>query len=80
MALRLNGEDERLRRADFAAVATLAGMRALDANAMMDELLERLTIAIDTIEVPAPCSQSATAQIMITKTLEICRQRIMSFK
>ncbi|MDO8273519.1 MAG: HipA domain-containing protein [Gammaproteobacteria bacterium] len=80
MALTLNGKDERLKRADFVAVATLASMRTIDANAAMDELLQRLNIAIDTIEVPAPCRQSPAAQIMITKTLEICRQRIMSFK
>ena len=42
MALKLSGKDERLRRTDFVALATLAGLRAGDAQAAIDDVLQRL--------------------------------------
>ena len=46
MALKVNGKDDRLRRTDFRALATTAGARASDADAAMDEIIERLKEAI----------------------------------
>ena len=80
MALKLAGKDERLRRADFLALATLAGLRAGDANRAIDEVLLRLPAAIDSVAVPAACSREAGAAAIIGKTLEICRGRVRSFK
>ena len=37
MALKLNGKDERLKRADFLGVSAIAGLRAADTNAAIDD-------------------------------------------
>jgi serine/threonine-protein kinase HipA len=79
MALKLNGKDERLRRADFVAMATLAGLRAGDANNAMDEILQKLTTAMDLLHVPHACKQSDATAAMTAKALEICRSRISTF-
>ena len=47
MALKLNGKYDRLRRADFRALAVTAGLRASDADAAIDELVSVLARALD---------------------------------
>ena len=79
MALKLNGKDERLRRADFVAVATLAGLRAGDANEAMDQLLHGLRAALDSLSVPAQCLSEKNAAATVAKVLDLCRGRIESF-
>jgi serine/threonine-protein kinase HipA len=49
MALKLNGKDDRLRRTDFKALATTAGLKAGDAHAAIDDLVGRFTGALDVI-------------------------------
>ncbi|MSQ70519.1 MAG: hypothetical protein EXR27_04400 [Betaproteobacteria bacterium] len=49
MALKLNGSDERLKRADFLAVSAIAGLRASDTNAAIDEVLDRMRAAVAAI-------------------------------
>jgi serine/threonine-protein kinase HipA len=80
MALKLGGKDERLKRADFVAVATLAGLRAADANTVIDDLLKRLTSALDSTKVPAPVAQDAAATALVAKTLVLCRSRVAVFE
>ncbi len=80
MALTLAGKDERLKRADFVALATLAGLRAADANAAIDELLQRLLGAIDGIAVPPACLRDAAAAAIVGRTLDLCRERVRSFQ
>lgn len=80
MALKLGGKDEHLKRADFVAVATLAGLRAGDANAVIDDVVRRLPAAIDSVAVPAACSRDAAAAAIIGRTLELCRERVQSFE
>jgi serine/threonine-protein kinase HipA len=80
MALELGGKDERLGRADFVALATLAGLRAGDANAAIDDMLARLAAAIDGIAVPPACARDAGSRAVIGKTLELCRGRVGSFE
>ncbi|MEO7404609.1 MAG: hypothetical protein ABIU95_13155 [Burkholderiales bacterium] len=79
MAVKLNGKDERLRRLDFVAMATLAGLRASDGNAAIDELLQRLAAAVDALRVPEPCRYDEGAAAVIAKTRELWRGRIRSF-
>lgn len=79
MALKLGGKDERLKRADFVAVAALAGLRAGDANAAIDELTGRLAAAIDGIAIPPACARGAASQAVVGKTLDLCRERVASF-
>jgi serine/threonine-protein kinase HipA len=79
MALKLHGKNERLRRADFVAVAVLAGLRAADANAAIDELLHRLKAALDNVLVPKSCGNDAAALAVIAKMLDLCASRIATF-
>lgn len=79
MALKLAGKDERLKRTDFVAVATLAGLRAGDANTAIDHVLQRLPAALDGVELPAACNRDAAATAIVGRALELCRERVRSF-
>jgi serine/threonine-protein kinase HipA len=76
MALKLNGKDDNLRRADFRALAATAGLKAADADAAIDDLLKRMGDAIDGISLPKAVELSADAQKMIEDVLNICRTRL----
>jgi serine/threonine-protein kinase HipA len=79
MALKLGGKDERLRRADFVAVATIAGLRTADANAAIDELLQRLSSTLETTRLPLVVAANPAAGAIAAKALELCRRRIAAF-
>ena len=79
MALKLNGKDDNLRRADFRTLATIAGIRSSDAYQNIDNLIVLLKDALDTIRPPGPLLLTEGAEAMFTKMLEICRQRLTSF-
>lgn len=79
MALKLNGKDERLRRADFLAAATLAGLRAGDANDTMDRMLHALATALDQFALPGRCRQEPHAGPAAAKVLELVRERVKAF-
>ncbi len=53
MALKLNGKDDRLRRADFRTLASTIGIRAADADAAIDELASGLRKGLDVLKTPA---------------------------
>jgi serine/threonine-protein kinase HipA len=79
MALKLGGKDERLRRADFVALATLAGLRAGDAQAAIDDVLQRLPLVLDALALPRALALSADARATVGRTLELCRERVAAF-
>jgi len=79
MALKLNGKDERLKRADFLAVAAIAGLRASDANAAIDDMLERMRAAVAAITLPNLPSYGPSGEAAVTRMMEICQDRITSF-
>ncbi|WP_405029625.1 hypothetical protein [Methylibium sp.] len=79
MALKLGGKDERLKRADFLAVAAIAGLRASDTNAAIDDVLERMRAAVAAITLPKLPGYGPSGEAAVTRTLEICRERIASF-
>jgi len=79
MALKLNGKDERLKRADFLAVSAIAGLRASDTNAAIDDVLERLRVAVAAITLPQLSNYGPSGEAAVSRTLEICRDRITSF-
>jgi serine/threonine-protein kinase HipA len=79
MALKLNGKDERLRRADFLAVSAIAGLRASDTHAAIDDVLERMRAAVAAITLPRLPDYGPSGELALTRTLEICRQRIAAF-
>ncbi|MBA3564177.1 MAG: HipA domain-containing protein [Gammaproteobacteria bacterium] len=79
MALRLNGRDDKLRRADFRTLAGTAGLRLADADAAIDDLLERMARAIERIELPKLADYGPEGEKMAERMLEICRTRVGSF-
>jgi serine/threonine-protein kinase HipA len=62
MALKLNGKDDRLRRADFKALAATAGLKAADADAAIDDLAGRLAGALDVITPPLVAADSPAGE------------------
>ncbi|MBS0460950.1 MAG: type II toxin-antitoxin system HipA family toxin [Proteobacteria bacterium] len=79
MALKLNGKDERLKRSDFLAVATLAGLRVSDANQVVDDVLHAFGKALDTLRVPAAFLEQPAVAATITKVIAIGRNRLEAF-
>ncbi len=79
MALKLGGKDERLRRADFMALAALAGLRATDAQSVIDDVLQRLPAAIDAVAFPAALALEDSARAAIARALDLCRARASAF-
>ncbi len=77
MALKLNGRDDNLRRADFRQLATLAAVRTADADTAMDELISGVGKALDSIALPK-LAKPASLEI-VEKMLATCRERISSF-
>jgi hypothetical protein len=57
-------------------LATAAGLRAADAEAAVDELLQRLHGAIDRIAVPKAMELTEETRKMTAVALDLCRQRI----
>ena len=79
LALKLNGKDDKLRRADFREFANTAGLKATEADAAIDQLLRRLTEAIDQIALPKALEYGEAGEKMATQLLGISRSRIESF-
>ncbi len=79
MALKLGGKDERLKRADFLAVAATAGLRASDANAAIDDVVQRMRAAVAAIKLPTLPSYGPSGEAAVARTLEICRERTAAF-
>ena len=79
MALKLNGKDEHLKRADFLAAAAIAGLRASDTQAGIDDVLERMRAAVDAITLPKLPGYGPSGEAAFTRTLEMCSGRIASF-
>jgi serine/threonine-protein kinase HipA len=79
MALKLNGKDDRLKRADFLAVSNIAGLRVSDANAAMDNVLEGLRRAVSEIALPQLSSDGPGGEAAVSSVLDVCRARITSF-
>jgi serine/threonine-protein kinase HipA len=76
LALKLNGKDDNLRRADFQALAATAGLRAGAADAAVEGVLQRLGRAIETIAIPKAIDLTDETQKMTADVLDICRRRI----
>lgn len=76
LALKLSGKDDRRRRADFINLATTAGLRAGDAEAAIDDLVQRLQEAVDRIALPKAMEFTEDARKIAEEGLSLCRQRI----
>lgn len=76
MALKLNGKDDNLRRADFREFAKTAGLRVGDADGAIDDMVQRLRDAVDRVALPKAIEASADARKMLKEALEICSARL----
>lgn len=79
MALKLNGKDERLKRADFLAVSAIAGLRASDTNDAIDDILNRMQAGVAAIGLPTLPGYGPSGEAAATRTLELCLERIAAF-
>jgi serine/threonine-protein kinase HipA len=76
MALKLNSKDDRLRRADFLRFAATAGVTTRAANAVMDELVERLAAGLDQIVLPNVPNLEPAMIAKAEQMLDLCRARL----
>jgi serine/threonine-protein kinase HipA len=79
MALKLNGRDDRLRRADFRALASTADIKARDADAAIDEILSGLRSGLDQIAVPAVVPADSPGGDAAQKMRTLIAERLSSF-
>lgn len=79
LALKLNGKDDRLRRADFLALAANAGLKASDAHAAIDGVLEKLTGAVQAIALPPALGYPAPFADIAAEVIALCKTRIAQF-
>ncbi|MDB5825520.1 MAG: HipA-like [Herminiimonas sp.] len=79
MALKLNGKDDQLRRVDFRALASTAGMRAGDVDAAIDDMVDRMKMATKEIALPTLPNYGSDGEALAARMLEICRKRVESF-
>lgn len=78
MALKLNGKDDRLRRADFKALAATAGLRAAQADAAIDELVSALEHALEGL-LPVPLVEPASPAANATAAMRaLVKERLGS--
>lgn len=75
LALKLNDKDDRLRRADFRALATSAGLAASIADNAIDQLLDDSDKAIASIEIPKAIKLGAEGRARVSGMLDIYRKR-----
>jgi serine/threonine-protein kinase HipA len=80
MALKLNGKDDRLRRADFRALAATVGMKAADADAAIGDLIQKMKQAAGRIALPDLPENGSEATAIVEKMIEIVRTRTDSFE
>jgi len=79
MAWKLHGKDHNLRRSDFRALATTAGFKVATADQAVDELLLKITQAVDSTRLPDDIRYEGDGEKRVEEMLEICRSRIGSF-
>ncbi len=79
MALKLNGKDDRLTRADFRTLAGTVGLRAADADAAIDDVVARLVRATEEVGLPKLPDYGPDGEGMVERMLDTCRTRIEAF-
>lgn len=79
MALKVNGKDDRLRRADFRALARTAGVRPADADAAIDDLRARLNEAVGGTGLPLLPDHQAVAAAALDRVIAVVRARLAAF-
>ena len=80
MALKLNGKDDRLRRADFLRMAATAGIPAHAADDAINELLAGLETGLDQVALPDIPNLNAELNSKAEQMIEICRDRLANWR
>ena len=80
MALKINGKDNRLRRADFLKMAATAGLTATVANQAIEELLSGLRAGVDAVTTPDVARIDEDIAGKAEQMLAICRERVGEFE
>lgn len=79
MALKINGKDDRLRRADFLKMAATAGLTAGAANRAIDELVAGLNRGVDAVALLKIAGIGAAIAAKADQMLMLCRERLGGF-
>jgi serine/threonine-protein kinase HipA len=79
MALKLNGKDDRLHAKDFRTFARTARLKAADADAAIEAVLDRVGQAIGQISLPELAAYGPNGKQMAEQMLEMVRSRLKSF-
>ena len=79
MALKLNGKDRGLGRADFLALAAIADLRASDAQVAMDGLLNAMRAAVEGFALPEAVRQDRVGAPLAQRVLDIIQTRLREF-
>jgi serine/threonine-protein kinase HipA len=79
LALKLNGKDDHLRRRDFLALASTAGTRISDAEAALDDVLQRMRSVIESIKGPKNIDLNDSGHKVTEEMLLLCRGRVEAF-
>jgi serine/threonine-protein kinase HipA len=79
MALKLNGKDDRLRRADFKTLATRAGLKAATADEIIDGLMAAMRNTVDKVSLPVLAHYGPDGQGVADQVLDIVRNRLAGF-
>ncbi|RWA94473.1 type II toxin-antitoxin system HipA family toxin [Mesorhizobium sp.] len=78
IALKLNGKDDRLRRADFKALAATAGIKAGEADQAIDALVAAVGAAAGELSVPASFAADHAAVEVAAEIRRIVAERVES--
>src|SRR5690606_29140739 len=79
MALKINGKDARLRRADILKTAATAWLAASAANRMIDETIAGLAGGLDSVALPEVAGIDAAVGAKADQMLTLCRERLVGF-
>ncbi|MDO9219373.1 MAG: hypothetical protein Q7U14_19040, partial [Lacisediminimonas sp.] len=79
LALKLNGKDDRLTRADFRTLASTVGLRVADADRAIDDMIVRMTRAADELALPKLPDYGPEGEAVAARMIDICRTRIEAF-
>jgi len=80
LALKLTGKDNRMQRKDYMTFASIVGLKASEAEHLIDQTLSNLQQAVEAIQLPKGIAYTSDQQGISQQMLEICRKRIVEFQ
>jgi serine/threonine-protein kinase HipA len=80
LALKMNGKANRIQRKDCLIFAATIGIKASDAELLIDRTLADLMLAVDEVHLPKGVDYTKSQQSITQEMLEICRKRVSQFQ